>query len=507
MKLWAKLTAVTVLTVLLGAGTAGAAVLFRSVEYNRQREMESCREQLSVAAYAMGREMDRTLLKEYSPAAKNSYLDFLLQKFGSASYILLENGEEICNQTLYRLKDGEKKIWQEEQAWSRFQKLEDGYFVIAGQSIPSGLDASYTLILIRDISDLYRQGKRQLAEGTVILAVTMLAAALLTFLFVKRILRPLGELEAAAKQISQGRLGQQVQVKGRDEIGELAEAFNHMSQQLERQVEELSQVADRRKLLLGSMAHEMKTPMTSIIGYADTLLHVKLKKEQQEKALEHIYAASTRLERLSGKLMELIGLYDNDSIHMEETDMKALFARVKELEEKPLEERDLSLRCFCKMEKCLVDPDLMESLLLNLIENAARASSPGETIFLTGKGSTILVEDQGCGIPEKEVGKITEAFYMVDKARSKSMGGSGLGLAICSRIALLHGAALKIESTPGEGTRVWVRLREGEKGEGENENGNSGKAEQTEKAADRSGGSSFAWNAHRLQQEGRGGHS
>lgn len=348
MKLWAKLTAVTVLTVLLGAGTAGVAVLFRSVEYNRQREMESCREQLSVAAYAMGREMDRTLLKEYSPAAKNSYLDFLLQKFGSASYILLENGEEICNQTLYRLKDGEKKIWQEEQAWSRFQKLEDGYFVIAGQSIPSGLDASYTLILIRDISDLYRQGKRQLAEGTVILTVTMLAAALLTFLFVKRILRPLGELEAAAKQISQGRLGQQVQVKGRDEIGELAEAFNHMSQQLERQVEELSQVADRRKLLLGSMAHEMKTPMTSIIGYADTLLHVKLKREQQEKALEHIYAASTRLERLSGKLMELIGLYDNDSIHMEETDMKALFARVKELEEKPLEEKDLSLRCFAK---------------------------------------------------------------------------------------------------------------------------------------------------------------
>ena len=159
------------------------------------------------------------------------------------------------------------------------------------------------------------------------------------------------------------------------------------------------------------------------------------------------------------------------------------------------------------MEKCLVDPDLMESLLLNLIENAARASSPGETIFLTGKGSTILVEDQGCGIPEKEVGKITEAFYMVDKARSKSMGGSGLGLAICSRIALLHGAALKIESTPGEGTRVWVRLRKGEKGEGENENGNTGKAKQAEEAADHSGGSSFAGNAHRLQQEGRGGHS
>ena len=330
MKLWAKLTAVTVLTVLLGAGTAGAAVLFRSVEYNRQREMESCREQLSVAAYAMGREMDRTLLKEYSPAAKNSYLDFLLQKFGSASYILLENGEEICNQTLYRLKDGEKKIWQEEQAWSRFQKLEDGYFVIAGQSIPSGLDASYTLILIRDISDLYRQGKRQLAEGTVILTVTMLAAALLTFLFVKRILRPLGELEAAAKQISQGRLGQQVQVKGRDEIGELAEAFNHMSQQLERQVEELSQVADRRKLLLGSMAHEMKTPMTSIVGYADTLLHVKLKREQQEKALEHIYAASTRLERLSGKLMEPLFVKWRAFFHIEkEKKGFILFQRVR----------------------------------------------------------------------------------------------------------------------------------------------------------------------------------
>lgn len=482
MKLWAKLTAVTVVTLLLGAGTAGAALLFRSVEYSRQREMESCREQLYVAAYAMGREMDRTLLKEYSAAAKNSYLDFLLQKFGSASYILLENGEEICNRTLYRLKDGEKKIWQEERAWSRFQKLEDQYFVVAGQSIPSGLDDTYTLILIRDISHLYRQGKRQLIEGIVILAAAVLAAALLTFLFVKRLLRPLGELEAAAKQISQGHLGQQVQVKGRDEIGELAKAFNHMSQQLEGQVEELSRVADRRKLLLGSMAHEMKTPMTSIIGYADTLLHVKLKREQQEKALEHIYAASTRLERLSGKLMELIGLYDNDSIHMEETDMEALFARIRELEEKALGERGLSLRCLCEMERCLADSDLMESLLLNLIENAARASSPGGIISLTGKGSVLLVEDHGCGIPQKEVGKITEAFYMVDKARSKSMGGSGLGLAICSRIALLHGAALKIESTPGEGTKVWVQLRQVEKGEGRNEAGGKEKEEETDKA-------------------------
>ena len=111
---------------------------------------------------------------------------------------------------------------------------------------------------------------------------------------------------------------------------------------------------------------------------------------------------------------------------------------------------------MCAMGERKVDRDLFESLLVNLIDNSARASKEGDTIYLIGEGNRIIVKDQGCGIPEDEIGRVTEAFYMVDKARSRKEGGCGLGLALCARIAMLHGARLTIESKLGEGTQIAV---------------------------------------------------
>ena len=96
-------------------------------------------------------------------------------------------------------------------------------------------------------------------------------------------------------------------------------------------------------MLLGSLTHELKTPMTSIIGYSDTLLHVKLSEERREQALHRIHDECRRLERLSGKLMNLIGLYDNDSIRLEETEVEDLFSRVADLEKYHLEECGMTL--------------------------------------------------------------------------------------------------------------------------------------------------------------------
>lgn len=106
------------------------------------------------------------------------------------------------------------------------------------------------------------------------------------------------------------------------------------------------------------------------------------------------------------------------------------------------------------------DSDLLESLLINLIDNAAKASAPGSVVWLVGKKNEITVEDEGFGIPDEEIARVTEAFYMVDKARSRKAGGCGLGLALCSRIAKLHGARLVIESRQGEGTTVRVQFED-----------------------------------------------
>ena len=121
-----------------------------------------------------------------------------------------------------------------------------------------------------------------------------------------------------------------------------------------------------------------------------------------------------------------------------------------------MQENQLQLAMDCQMEEVWMDADLMESLLVNLLDNAVKASKPGSEIELKAWNNTILVRDHGKGIPEEEISRVTEAFYMVDKSRSKKAGGIGLGLAICQRIAQIHGARLSIESTLGEGTSVYV---------------------------------------------------
>ena len=200
----------------------------------------------------------------------------------------------------------------------------------------------------------------------------------------------------------------------------------------------------------------MKTPMTSIMGYADSLLHVKLSGEQKESALRHIYGECGRLGRLSSKLMSLIGMYDNDSIDMQEVSVQEMFKNVVSLEQSCLEQKGIGLEYRCEMDRRSLDRDLFESLLINLVDNAAKASHAGQTIWLTAQENRITVRDEGCGIAREEIGKVTEAFYMVDKARSRQAGGCGLGLALCSRIASLHGATLQIESVEGKGTEVSV---------------------------------------------------
>ena len=145
----------------------------------------------------------------------------------------------------------------------------------------------------------------------IILGAIVAVAINAVFWMIRRMLKPLRDLRETAGAISQGQLDRRVRVRSNDEVGALSVSFNQMADQIECQMEELAQVSERRKQLLGSLAHELKTPMTSIIGYSDTLLHVRINEEQQKKALTHINNECRRLERLSGKMMNLLELYND----------------------------------------------------------------------------------------------------------------------------------------------------------------------------------------------------
>ncbi|GFI02523.1 sensor histidine kinase ResE [Lachnospiraceae bacterium] len=456
MKLWIKLALMTVLILLISMGFFGAEMIYRSILYNQEKTIESCEQQLRSTAYAIGRELENGLREEYSETTKRSYINYVVKKYGASQYILIENEQEVCNLTPFALKNPGDERWNQSQCSSVIQRRGEQYILISGKAVSGVGEAAYKLVLVQDISELYQDMREQAFLSLLVFLGAVAVCVILVFLVTKKILRPLRELQHAARDISAGKLERRANVSGRDEIGLMAVDFNKMADRIEDQVTELSKVSEQRRQMLGSLTHEMKTPMTSIIGYSDTLLHVNLKKEQQERALSHIKEECSRLERLSSKLMSLIGLYENDSICMEKVSMQELFEQVARLEEHPLKQRGIRLVYSCHMEDQKIDRDLFESLLVNLIDNGAKASEAGMTIYLTGEGNVITVSDQGCGIPREEIERVTEAFYMVDKARSRKAGGCGLGLSLCSMIAQLHHASLSIESEIEKGTKVSI---------------------------------------------------
>ena len=456
MKLWKKLSLVTTVTLFLATGVSGAAVIGQTLRYNVEKTTESYRQQLQATAYALGRDIGESELLGYSEATRSSFFNFLMKKYGASRYILTKEGEVLCNLTDFELVNPQDERWAQTEPDVDTREVEGKRLLIMGKKIPMDSPADYRLVLVADISQVYRDMEKQVMLFLEFYLAAAVISVLFIFLLTRRMLSPLRELQKAASDISEGVLNRRARVKSHDEIGEMAGSFNRMADRIEEQVTQLEQVSRQQKQLLGSLTHELKTPMTSIIGYSDTLLHVKVDEERQNKALLHIHEECRRLERLSGKLMSLIGLYDNDSIRMEEVDIEELFAGVAQLEKYQLEEKGMRLETRAAGQKRMLDRDLFESFLINLIDNAVKAGKEGDSILLEATEGGISVTDHGKGIPEEEISRVTEAFYMVDKSRSKKAGGIGLGLALCSQIAALHHGRLHIESKVGQGTRVSI---------------------------------------------------
>ncbi len=219
----------------------------------------------------------------------------------------------------------------------------------------------------------------------------------------------------------------------------------------------LQAINEAQRQLIGSMSHELKTPLTAIKGYSETLLGVKLSKEQEEKALGYIHQESGRLSRLSEKMMELTKLYEPEcKVDLQEFPVEKLFGAVEDSVRHRLTETGIALvreGDYQGKRKCL-DADLMTSFLINLINNSIMASGAGSHIYLGADSHSLWVRDEGCGIPPEEVDKVRKAFYRVDKSRSRKSGNMGLGLALCEQIAAVHHGHMEIESKVGEGTKI-----------------------------------------------------
>lgn len=315
-----------------------------------------------------------------------------------------------------------------------------------------------------DITALYTARRAQQQTYLQVFLVMCLLCGALSYTISRILTTPLKDLSRASRAIASGNYASRVRIQSRDEVGTLSEDFNRMAAQLEQHIQQLRQSVERQERFVGSFAHEMKTPMTSLIGYAELIRSGTLTPEEQAEAADYLYSEGKRLESLSRKLLELLVLQRQD-LTLTAVSPGALVEELARRLGPVYGTKGVQVVCDCESGLCMLEPDLVWSLLLNLADNAQKAMENGGKLGLRVRmledGCQIQVLDTGRGIPPRELEHLTEAFYRVDKARSRRQGGFGLGLALCKEIAALHHGDLRFENRAEGGARVTVELRGG----------------------------------------------
>lgn len=309
----------------------------------------------------------------------------------------------------------------------------------------------------RDISQVFAQAEDDLSSYSKIMVLILLLGVGATSVMAVYLTRPIRRISRTAKQFSAGHYDKRTSVQGSDELSQLAQTFDEMADALEQKIHALADAAQRQKDFTASFAHELKTPLTSVIGYADTLRSRVLPQEQQLQAFNYIFYEGKRLEAMSFALLDLFAL-EREAPRFRAVSSSKLLNELQESCRFTLEQQQMRLELQAQEHTLFAVPELLQTLLYNLIDNARKASKPEATIYLTGEltaqGYRFCVRDTGCGIPKESLERLTEPFYMVNKSRARAQGGAGLGLALCQKIAELHKTQLVFESELGKGTSV-----------------------------------------------------
>jgi signal transduction histidine kinase len=281
-------------------------------------------------------------------------------------------------------------------------------------------------------------------------------ALLIGVLLARTISRPVRELTAATQVVAQGELGHQVTVRGQDELGELAASFNRMSA-------DLAQSAELRRQMTADIAHELRTPLSLIMGYTEALSDGKL--EGRVETFDILHEEAQRLSRLVDDLRTL-SLADAGELSLTRRLVAplTLLERAASAHAAQAQGQNVALRVEVEqgLPEIEVDPDRIAQVLDNLVSNALRYTPAGGEIVLSATqqpGSLYIhVRDNGAGIDPKELPHIFDRFYRGDKARHQEDGESGLGLAIARSLVQAHSGSISATSDIGAGTTFSIQL-------------------------------------------------
>lgn len=442
----------------------GNIIISIPFESSLERETNRSIEEMHIMVYALAASLDG--LPDGYQASDTAVVEItksISQSLENNNCIFVYNEDKdiIYNSSSY--KNGLLNIWQtDNHGICSIIEYNESHYIGCFFEVKSKIGNFYVEI-DKEINFIFEDRNTLYKNYRIALIALFVFSAILSFLFSISFTNPIRKLAAATMDFANGNYKKRVKVRGNNEITALIKDFNSMAKQLEDNIHKLEEDARRQEEFTEAFSHELKTPLTSIIGYADMLRSMKLSEEDVIISAGYIFKEGKRLERLAYKMMELSFL-NNQQIEMMPVSVELLVEKIEKNTKYLLETKAEKIQFKTNIRPGIIygDIDLLESLFNNLIDNARKACKENGIIILEGKdtntGYELWVKDNGCGIPKNEIKKITEAFYMIDKSRARKEGGAGIGLALCIKIVHLHNAEFKIISQEGEGTQILTRF-------------------------------------------------
>ena len=463
MKLWLKQTLITLTVILLSVSLCLYYFVAKETDGLIQQAIRNGERDTAVFCDHLST-LDRTSSTSYDAdgVARQSLIQYTFSTYahllqsGDCSWSLVMDGRYFYNTAVH---DPLNVLPMAEEIITASRIVETGgtHLLISAQNM-TVLQTPVTVYRTANIDETYRHIDDLTRMAQLSLLGCLLLCGVLLPLILRKTLKPLRKLTRVSEKIAGGDYGLRSQIQTGDEVGDLSRSFDHMAETVEQKISDLEETARRREMLLGALTHEMKTPMTAIIGFSGSLLSMPLTEEGRLEAAHEINEAAKRTERLSQKMMQLISMQENPVVLKKSIDTQELLDKVCTALTPAAKEKQIKLQTKLQTYILTGDPDLLFSLLTNFTDNAIKASPENTVICLTADTSNglqiVSVIDQGSGIPADQIALVTEPFYRVDKARSRKLGGAGLGLSLCQMIAQAHGGRLEIQSEVEKGTMI-----------------------------------------------------
>ncbi|MDX8345205.1 sensor histidine kinase [Rossellomorea sp. YZS02] len=282
------------------------------------------------------------------------------------------------------------------------------------------------------------------------------------FILSKILTRPLIKMKAATESINRGDYDVMLPQAGNDEIGQLSQAIQKLS-------DDLKTIKAERAEFLASISHELRTPLTYVQGYTTIAKRIEIGEQERKKYLHIIEEETGTIVQLVENLFELAKLDENTfTIYKEALEIGPFLNRLYTRVKPAFINQSIQLHFYCTVDMVIhADPIRLEQIFLNLLDNAKKYSKKGTTVTLTvtsdSTNAIFTLEDEGIGIPEDEIPKIFTRLYRVEKSRSREHGGSGLGLSIVKELVEAHRGEIQLKSTIGKGTiiQLIIPIKEG----------------------------------------------